>query len=422
MPCGKQSQLLSRCLEDKGSSSDHTGEAHTGLDVGGGTSVHGHLGGGGSVLGHAGGAGTGGSSGAVLAVADSDGLGVDVASRVGEGKSLGVDSRASGLSSAGSANLNNNGGTGGLGASVNSGGNRDHGTAGGRVDSGGGGSVRAAVAGNRSSGDDGGSGADVDGLRDGNDLCYNSAAVVLERAVGHGRSARSDGDDVGRVDGRSCKAASRDGGCTVAVASSIAIAVGDTLGELDTLSRVGSLNIAVESASTSDSVECGTNTGAGSVTEVQAVVKAGGNSTSGEGEVASDIDNDSKVVCTFGALVEQGLDYVVRKNLLALDLVGEARVVDVERKVETRAELAVKSRDGRVGTTNGSGGVGARTASTRAGGGGDGTARGSGGGGSGVTEVVLRDGGSHAREGQDGSGGDGTEGRHFDFWLVVVGY
>ena len=304
MPCGKaECQLPSRCLEDESGSSDHTGEAHTGLDVGGGTSEHGHLGGGRGVLGHGGGAGSRGrghGSRAVLAIADSDGLGVDVASRVGEGQGLGVESRASGLSSTSSANLNDDGGAGSLGASVNSGGNRDHGTAGGRVDSGGGGSVRAAVAGNGSGRDDSGGGADVDGLRDGDNLSDNSAAVVLEGAVGHSRSARSDGDDVGRVDGRSCKATSRDGGSAVAVAGTIA--AGNTLGELDALLRVGSLDIAVESASASDSVEGGTNTGVGSVTEVQAVVKAGGNSTSGEGEVASDLNLDTEMVGAEGCI------------------------------------------------------------------------------------------------------------------------
>lgn len=114
---------------------------------------------------------------------------------------------------------------------------------------------------------------------------------------------------------------------------------------------------------------------------------------------------------------------------IALDLVGEARVVDVERKVEARAKLAVKSRDGRVragtatnstSTSSRSGGVGTRTAtdctSTRAGHGGDGTTRGSRRGGGHVTEVVLGNGRSHAREGQDGSGRDGGEGRHLDFF------
>lgn len=299
MPCGKaECQLPSRCLEDESGSSDHTGEAHTGLDVGGGTSEHGHLGGGRSVLGHGGGAGSRGrghGSRAVLAIADSDSLGVNVSSGVGEGEGLGVDvaSRASRLSSAGSADLNDNGGTSGLRASVDSGGNRDHGTAGGRVDSGGGCSVRTAVAGNGSGRDDSGSGADVDGLRDGNNLSDDGAAVS-QRAVGHSRSARSDGDDVGRVDGGSSQTTSRDGGSTVA--GTIAIAVGNALGELDALLRVGSLDIAVESASTSGGVECSANAGAGSIAEVHAVVKAGGNSTSGEGEVAEDIDNDTKVV------------------------------------------------------------------------------------------------------------------------------
>ena len=313
MPCGKaECQLPSRCLEDESGSSDHTGEAHTGLDVGGGTSEHGHLGGGRSVLGHGGGAGSRGrghGSRAVLAIANSDGLGVDVSSGVGEGEGLGVDvaSRASRLSSAGSADLNDNSGASGLRASVDSGGNRDHGTAGSRVDSGSGGSVRAAVAGNGSGRDDSGGGADVDGLRDGDNLSDNSAAVVLERAVGHSRSARSDGDDVGRVDGRSCKATSRDGGSTVAVAGTIA--AGNALGELDALLRVGSLDIAVESASASDSVEGGTNTGVGSVTEVQAVVKAGGNSTSGEGEVASDLDLHAEVIGTSIVVSRCSLEY-----------------------------------------------------------------------------------------------------------------
>jgi hypothetical protein len=302
VPCGKaECQLPSRCLEDESGSSDHTGEAHTGLDVGGGTSEHGHLGGGRGVLGHGGGAGSRGrghGSGAVLAIADSNGLGVDVSSRVGEGEGLGVDvaGRASRLSSAGSADLNDNGSASGLRASVDSGGNRDHGTAGSRVDSGGRCGVRAAVAGNGSGGDDSGSGADVDGLGDGDNLGDDGAAVS-QRAVGHSRSARSDGDDVGRVDGGSSQATSRDGGSTVA--GTIAIAVGDTLGELDALLGVGSLDIAVESASTSGSVECSTNTGAGGITEVHAVVKAGGNSTSRESEVAEDIDNDTKVILTF---------------------------------------------------------------------------------------------------------------------------
>jgi hypothetical protein len=37
-----------------------------------------------------------------------------------------------------------------------------------------------------------------------------------------------------------------------------------------------------------------------------------------------------------------------------------------------------------------------------------------------VGEVVLGNGRSHAREGQDGGGGDGSEGRHFDFLMLVV--
>jgi hypothetical protein len=316
-----ESQLLSRCLEDESGSSDHTGEAHTGLDVGGGTSEHGHLGGGRGVLGHGGGSGAvltvagsdglsagsrarGHGSGAVLSVADSDGLGVDVAGRVGEGKSLGVHvvaSGASGLSSASSADLNNDGGTSGLGASVDSGGNRDHGTAGGRVDSGGGGSVRAAVASNRSGRDDSGSRADVDGLRNRDHLSDNGT-TVLERAVGDGRSARSNGNDSSGVDSRGSETASRDGGGTVARAGA-GTAVGDTLGELNTLLGVGSLDIAVESASTSDSVECSANTGVGSITEVHAVVEAGGNSTSGEGEVARDRDLHTEMVSARRLLV-----------------------------------------------------------------------------------------------------------------------
>jgi hypothetical protein len=172
VPCEKaESQLPSRCLEDESGSSDHAGEAHTGLDVGGGTSEHGHLGGGGGVLGHDGGAGSGAGShgsGAVLAVAESDSLNIHVASRVGKSESLGVhvaSSRASGLSGAGSADGGGEDSTGGLGASVDSGGNRDHGTVVGRVDSGGRGGVWAAVAGNGSGRDDCGSRADVDGLR-----------------------------------------------------------------------------------------------------------------------------------------------------------------------------------------------------------------------------------------------------------------
>jgi hypothetical protein len=237
-------------------------------------------------------------SGAVLSVADSDSLGLDVAGRVGESESLGVDvaSRASRLSSAGSADLNNNGGTGGLGASVDSSGNRDHGTAGGRVDSSGGGSVRAAVAGNGSGRDDSGGRADVDGLRD-RDHLRDNGTTVLKRAVGDGRSAGSNGHDSSGVDSRGSETASRNGSGTVARARA-GTAVGDTLGELNTLLGVGSLDIAVESASTSDGVECGANTVVGSITEVHAVVKAGGNSTSGEGEVARDLNLHAEVIGT----------------------------------------------------------------------------------------------------------------------------
>jgi hypothetical protein len=118
-----------------------------------------------------------------------------------------------------------------------------------------------------------------------------------------------------------------------------------------------------------------------------------------------------------------------KRYLLALDLVGEARVVDVERKVEARAELAVnRSSRVRAGTTTNSGGGGVRgraasTSSTAGHDAGVGTARGSRRAGGHVTEVVLGNSRSHAREGQDGGGGDGGEGRHFDFvwwwwWLI----
>jgi hypothetical protein len=365
----------------------------------------------------------------VLAVADSDSLSVDVASRVGESESLGVHvvaSRASGLGSAGSADSGGEDSTSGLGASVDGGRNRDHGTVGGRVDSGGRSGVRAAVASNRSGRDDGGSRADVDGLRYWDDLGDHCSSSVSQRAVSDGRSARGNGDYVGRVDGRGCEATSRDGGS--AASSTSAVSVGDTLGELDTGLGVGSLDIAVESASTSGSIECGANTRVGCITEVQAVVQAGGNSTSGEGEVGLDINDDTKMIGAGLFVSRNGLLISTRKKeyLLALDLVGEARVVDVEREVEARAELAVKSRNSgvRAGTTTNSRGGGVHAgAATNNGRGGHGAARGSRRTGGHVTEVVLGDGRSHAREGQDGGGGDGSEGRHFDFvwwwwWLI----
>ena len=107
----------------------------------------------------------------------------------------------------------------------------------------------------------GGSGADVGGLRDRNDLSHDGAFTVSERAVGDSRSTAVDGDNVGRVDGRGSDTTSGDGGLAIAggtIASSVAVSVGDALSELGALLGVGSLDVAVESASASIGVECGT--------------------------------------------------------------------------------------------------------------------------------------------------------------------
>ena len=381
--------MLSGCLEDEGGTSDHGGEAHTGLDVGSSTSVHDHTGSSRGVLGH------GGGSRAVSTVAGSDGLGV-----------AGRDSRGHG--SAGSADLLNNDGTSGARSSVDLSADGDHVATGGRVDSGGGNGVRAASASNGSNRQGGLGGADVGGRSNGDDLGNDCVLAVLERAVGDSRSARRDGDHVGRVDGRGCDTAGRNGGHAVAVSaiSTVVASTGsDALGELDAGSIVSSLNIAVESASTSVGVESSADTGGGGIAEVQAVIKAGRNSTSGD--VDLDVDDGTEVVG------------------VALDSESSTAVVDVERKVEARAELAVKGRGGgvRARTAGNSrrGAVGTGTASrgshrTARDGAGHGAARGNS-RGSTVTEVVLGNGRGHASESQNGSGGDGAEGRHFDCWF-----
>jgi hypothetical protein len=373
--------MLSRCLEDESGTGDHGGEAHTGLDVGGSAGEHDQSRGSRSVLGH------GGGGRAVGAVAGSDGLGV-----------AGRDSGGHG--SAGSADLLNNDGTSGARSGVNLSADGNHVATGGRVDSGGGNGVRAASASNGSNRQGGLSGADVGGRGDRDDLSDDCVLAVLERAVGDGRSARRDGDNVGRVDGRGCDTAGRDGGHAVAVtaiATVVASAGSDALGELDTSGIVSSLNIAVKGAGTSVGVKGSTDTGGSGIAKVHAVIKAGRNSTSGD--VDLDVDDGTEVVG------------------VALDSEGGTAVVDVERKVEARAELAVKGRGGGVGAgaAGNSGGSAVGTGAARDGRG-HGAARGNGGGG-GVAEVVLGDGRGHASEGQDGSGGDGAEGRHFDCWF-----
>jgi hypothetical protein len=65
------------------------------------------------------------------------------------------------------------------------------------------------------------------------------------------------------------------------------------------------------------------DTSGGGIAKVHAVVKAGGNSTSGE--VGLDVNNDTEVV------------------RVALDLESKARVVDVEIEIESRAELGRNS-------------------------------------------------------------------------------
>lgn len=94
------------------------------------------------------------------------------------------------------------------------------------------------------------------------------------------------------------------------------------------------------------------------------------------------------------------------------------QVVTDELTIEARAVGRLgKSRESGVGArgntcTNAAAGAG----STRGG-----TARTSRNGGrSAVSEVVLGNGRGHAREGQDGGGRDGSEGRHFDFLVLVV--
>ena len=136
-------------------------------------------------------------------------------------------------------------------AGVNGGSNRNNGSTSSGEDSGSGGGVRAVSASNRSSRNDSGSGADVGGLADRDNLSDDSAFTVSERAVGDSRSTAVDGDNIGGVDGRGSNTASRDGDLTIAssaIASTIAVSAGDALSELGALLSVGSLDIAEESA------------------------------------------------------------------------------------------------------------------------------------------------------------------------------